>query len=158
MIGVLLSSGVIRDSCCVYRAGDRGWVTQGKSTHYHPLVTYSYVGIPSSPTSVYGKTCGEYIKPYMCVQTPLPHPLHLLRAMRVVETPSSRRSEACDVTCHVKFGVSCQIIPQLILTRGRLIQPLSGRLNLKVSVITYPRSEIPRAMYVAHLILQRRRS
>ena len=51
---------------------------------------------------------------------PRPHPLLLLRAMRGVEPPSSRRSEACHVTCHVKFGLSCQIIPQLILTRGRL--------------------------------------
>ena len=80
MIGVLLSSGVIRDSCCVYRAGDLGWVTQGKST-----IT------PSSPTATeeYLHLCrGRHVpppeKPYMCAQTLQPTPLHLLRAMRAV--------------------------------------------------------------------------
>ena len=48
--------------------------------------------------------------------------LHLLRAMRAAEAPSSQHFEACHVTCHVKFGLSSswQIIPLLILTRGRL--------------------------------------
>ena len=69
------------------------------------------------------------------------HPLHLLRAMGVVETPSSRRSEACHVTCHVKFGVSCQIIPQLILTRGRLIQSAAilSKVLVSVNLLIYRR-------------------
>ena len=78
-----LSSRVIGDSGCVYRAGDLGWVTQGKST-----IT------PSSPTATeeYLHLCrGRHVpppeKPYMCAQTLQPTPLHLLRAMRAVETP-----------------------------------------------------------------------
>ena len=113
-----LSSRVIGDSGCVYRAGDLGWVTQGKST-----IT------PSSPTATeeYLHLCrGRHVpppeKPYMCAQTLQPTPSASLACYEGSWNPPSRQSEACHVTCHVKFGVSCQIIPQLILTRGRIIQ------------------------------------
>ena len=110
---------------------------------------------PSSPTQEYpihlhSSAAQEDMwgaKPYMCAQTLCPpHPLHLLRAMREVETPSSRRSEACHVTCHVKFGLSCQIIPQLILTRGRLHKcaTIQCGLDSSISEVSYllpPRGE-----------------